>query len=249
MVLRPATKRLQPRVRYVFVVVSDLDRRARYELSDLGEAIGDPSRAAMLLALMGGVALPASDLARAARVAPSTATTHLQRLVRTGLVKTRPQGRHRYFELAGREIADALEHLVALDTRPRSGAAARRAPADRTLALARTCYSHLAGRIAVAFWARALDRAWVTTVGTAVTLLPGGREALEPIVGAPLPPTGATCLDWSERLPHVSGKLGVALCLGFLEKRWVARIAGTRALRVTARGEEGFAALGVRYAG
>lgn len=249
MVLRPPSKRLLPCVRYVPVVVSDLDRRARYELSDLGDAIGDPSRAAMLLALMGGVALPASDLARAARVAPSTATSHLQRLVRTGLVKTRPQGRHRYFELAGRKIADALENLIALQARPRpSAAAAKRAPADDAFARARTCYSHLAGRIAVAFWARALDRRWVTTVGTAVTLLPEGREALEPIVGGPLPPTGSTCVDWSERLPHVSGKLGVALCLGFLEKRWVARIPGTRALRVTTRGEEGFAALGVRHA-
>jgi DNA-binding transcriptional ArsR family regulator len=228
-------------------VRSELDQRVRYELSSLGEAIGDPSRAAMLVALLGGVALPASDLARAAGVAPSTATSHLHRLVRAGLVKGRAQGRHRYFELTGLAVADALEHLMALDERTRAGAAARRAPADRALALARTCYAHFAGRIAVAFWAHALEERWVSRVGGAVRLLPRGSDALGALLGTPAPLVGSTCLDWTERVPHVSGRLGVALCRALLEKAWVKRMPGTRALRVTVRGEEGLTALGIRW--
>jgi hypothetical protein len=51
------------------------------------------------------------------------------------------------------------------------------------------------------------------------------------------PLRGALCLDWTERVPHVSGPLGVAICGGFLDAGWVARQDGGRALRVTARGQ------------
>jgi DNA-binding transcriptional ArsR family regulator len=219
------------------------DRRVVYELAHLGEAIGDPSRAAMLIALMGGLALPASDLARAAQVAPSTATSHLRRLVQTGLVVVRPQGRHRYFALSGPRVAEAVERLATIHSRP------RRLPAsDPGLALARTCYTHFAGQIAVALWARAADQRWVRWLDSAVTLSPEGHEALARCglaVDASL--SGSACLDWTERLPHVSGRLGIAVCAALLANGWVRRAPSTRALRVTVRGQAGFAALGVRW--
>ena len=225
---------------------SALERRNGYDLAHIGDAIGEPSRAAMLVALMGGVALPASELARRARVAPSTATTHLRKLVQAGLVVSRDTGRHRYFALAGGEIADAVERLASLVV-----TAPRRPSADDPIVLARTCYAHLAGKVAVAFWRRAESAGWVRGGDAVITLLPAGLEALarRELLAAttPLPLDGKPCLDWTERVPHVSGRLGLALCGALREKEWVKPLAGTRALRITTRGREGFASLGVRW--
>src|SRR5262245_16349954 len=126
---------------------SPIDQRARFQLAHFGAAVGDPSRAAMLVALMGGVSLPASDLARIAGVSASTATSHLRELLDGGFVAVRAQGRHRYFTLSSEDVAAALERLASLGLE----GVRRRTPASDALAIARTCYSHLAGRAAVAF--------------------------------------------------------------------------------------------------
>jgi DNA-binding transcriptional ArsR family regulator len=231
-------------------VDSPIDRRARYDLAHFGEAIGDPSRAAMLVALMGGTARPASDLARIAGVAPSTASSHLQRLEAAGLVVVRPYGRHRYYALAGAHVAQAVES-IATGTAA-NGQKPRRGPApDDALALARTCYGHLAGRLAVAFWARAREARWVRWSDAAVTLLPGGRDtfARHGLLRDARTHIGRPCLDWSERVPHVAGPLGVALCEELLARGWVARNADSRALRVTTRGDDRLRALGVTWTG
>jgi DNA-binding transcriptional ArsR family regulator len=229
-------------------VESSLDRRARYELAHFGEAIGDPSRAAMLIALMGGAARPASELARVAGVAPSTATSHLQRLEAAGLVVVRAGGRHRYYSLSGPHVAEAVERIAV--GAPNAGAQ-RRLEAHRDgLALARTCYGHLAGRLAVAFWARSKEARWVRWSDAAVTLLPRGRDVLARhglIQQMETPRTGRPCLDWSERVAHVSGPLGVAVCDALLDRGWVARAGESRALRITTRGDERLRALGVRW--
>jgi DNA-binding transcriptional ArsR family regulator len=217
---------------------SAVERRARYELAHFGEAIGDPSRAAMLVALIGGAARPASELARAAGVAPSTASSHLAHLLDAQLVVVRPQGRHRYYALASPEVAHAVESLVTLRAPP------RRMHTDDVLANARTCYGHLAGRLAVAFWSRARDARWVRWTDGGIALLPRGRDAFLP--HADLPLAGRPCIDWTERVPHVSGPLGVRVCEAFLAERWLARARGSRALRVTPRGEAALARLGVR---
>src|SRR5579859_1158506 len=119
---RSATFRSRSKHRRAHVAIfapvrSPIDRRSCYELAHVGDAIGDPSRAAMLVALMGGVAMPASELARVAHVVPSTATSHLRRLMQAGLVVVRAQGRHRYFALSGAHVAEAVERLVTLDAR------------------------------------------------------------------------------------------------------------------------------------
>lgn len=207
--------------------------------------MGDASRAAMLLALMGGLSLPASELARHAGVSASTATSHLRRLVEARLLTVRAQGRHRYFALSGVDVAEALEHLATLGLEGR-----RRAASTDALSMARTCFSHFAGRIAVAFWRRALQSGWVAWSEPSVRLLPVGATVLakrglaaEGWEGT----SGKTCLDWSERVPHVSGRLGVALCDELFARGWVKRIQGTRALRVTTRGQAGFRSLGVAW--
>jgi hypothetical protein len=46
------------------------------------------------------------------------------------------------------------------------------------------------------------------------------------------------CLDWSERQHHIAGALGAALLDRMLALKWVARIRGTRSVRVTFEGRK-----------
>src|ERR1700722_6587532 len=76
--------------------------------------IGEPSRAAVLMALIDGRALAASTLAQEAGVARSTISGHLGLLTDAGLVTVEPSGRNRYYRLASAEVAETLESLARL---------------------------------------------------------------------------------------------------------------------------------------
>src|SRR3954449_5594106 len=119
------------------------------DLAALGAVLGEPARARMLLALGDGRALAASMLAAEAGVAPSTASGHLARLVDADLLAVTVQGRHRYYRLAGPQVAELIEALARA-----APAGAGRGPREDTrahaLRHARTCYDHLAGRLGVA---------------------------------------------------------------------------------------------------
>jgi len=221
---------------------------AEPQLAAVGAAIGNPARGGMLIELLGGRALPAGELARAGGVSPSSASAHLATLTAAGLVATERHGRHRYYRLAGREVAEALEALTALAP-PRPGqslAAVNRHSAERA---ARSCYDHLAGALGVAVTDRlcelgALERDSLSLVAT------GPVEALGVDVGAITTgrrPMTRSCLDWSERRPHLAGALGAALLGTLLERGWVARRPSGRTLSVTATGCAGLAdAIGLR---
>src|ERR1700754_1750050 len=84
------------------------------DIASIAGAIGPPARGRMLLEMLGGRALPATDLAKAARVSRSTASAHLAQLTGAGLVAVERQGRHRYHRLAGQEVAEAIERLAAI---------------------------------------------------------------------------------------------------------------------------------------
>src|SRR3984885_8214122 len=119
------------------------------ELSLTANLLGDPGRAAILLSLMDGLALPAGELASIANVAPQTASGHLARLVDGGLLSVERQGRHRYYRLNSSEVAAAIEALLVLSARPGSSETTARKVTAGTLAHARTCYAHLAGWLGV----------------------------------------------------------------------------------------------------
>jgi len=149
------------------------------DIASFAAALGEAARARMLLALMDGRALTATELAVEGGVAPSTASSHLARLAASGLVVPARQGRHRYFRLAGREIASVLEGLMsaagnALRTR-------RLGPRDEGLRYARVCYDHLAGALGSAILDRlfALRYARRDLVGRAVTFSGMGERFLE----------------------------------------------------------------------
>ena len=118
------------------------------DFSHTAALFSDPGRASILISLLGGVALPAGQLAMVANVAPPTASSHLSQLVAGRLLTVEQQGRHRYYRLADAEVAHAIEALLAVTGR-RAARNMRASPVPESLAYARTCYSHLAGRLAV----------------------------------------------------------------------------------------------------
>lgn len=197
--------------------------------------MADPSRAAVLAELTDGRALPPSELAEVAGVSRSTISEHLAKLERAGFLSVERGGRHRYFRLAGPEIAEAVEALAALAPRfpVRSLRQSNRAGA---LGAARTCYGHLAGRLGVGITEAMQDRGLLRREAE-VFLLTGDGDGWLRELGLEKPPrAGKTCNDWSERRPHLAGRLGVALARRLFELEWLERTEPARAVRVTAVG-------------
>jgi DNA-binding transcriptional ArsR family regulator len=221
-----------------------MDRTA-YVASDEGlvavaSLIADGSRAQILLALLDGRALTAGELARAAGVAPQTASGHLARLAEGGLLACEAQGRRRYYRIVNAEVAHAIEALTAI---------ARRRPEEtiaHAIRHARTCYDHLAGRLGVGLADTLTARgvlvrrprefdvtedgvAWFTDFGVDVERACDSRRKFAP-----------ACLDWSERRHHIGGAMGAAMNARMFDLGWFARIDGTRALRITVAGRRAF---------
>lgn len=82
-------------------------------LAAFAALLADETRAAFCLALLDGRAWTAGELARYAKVAPSTASEHLGKLVAGGLLSEERQGRHRYVRLADPGVAHLVEELAA----------------------------------------------------------------------------------------------------------------------------------------
>jgi len=113
--------------------------------SRIAAAIGEPARARMLYGLMDNHARTGTELAVVAGVSTSTASAHLHRLKTERLVKVLVQGKHRYYSLAGSDVAGVLEGLSVLA----GGVRDKFVPnTPHRLRAARTCYDHMAGTLA-----------------------------------------------------------------------------------------------------
>ena len=201
----------------------------------------------MLVALMDGRALPAGQLAMIANVAPQTASSHLAKLVDGRLLTAEQQGRHRYYRLANAEVGHAVEALMALS--PRANGSATKSPVapNDALAYARTCYSHLAGRLAIGIadalqerqlLVRGEDKLFSLTAAGRIWFAKLGIELRDRDTDDPR--FAKCCLDWTERRHHIAGRLGSAMLLRFRELKWIAPLRNTRAVRVTLEGERKF---------
>jgi DNA-binding transcriptional ArsR family regulator len=213
-------------------------------LAEIAALIGDVARANMLSALMDGRALTASELAWHSGVSPQTASGHLAKLSEANLIAVTRQGRHRYYRLAGPEVAQAIEALMAVAS---FGPKRHRpvGPKDEALRNARTCYDHLAGRLGIAIADALTSNGYIVLSESAGALTDDGHRFVCSLgIDLTLERGNSravcrTCLDWSERRPHLAGRLGAALCTRMFDLGWVERIRDSRALAVTPTGRQG----------
>ncbi|MFO1150686.1 MAG: winged helix-turn-helix domain-containing protein [Alsobacter sp.] len=211
--------------------------------------MGDPARAQILEALMDGRSLTASELARAAGVAPQTASSHLAKLNGAGLLASCVQGRYRYYRIASATVAHIIEQLWTLsDELAASRPGARRVfvgPRDPALRFARTCYDHLAGHLAIQIVDGLAVRGHLEISMEGASLNDSGVAYLRSLgirLEEPSPRTSRMfckpCLDWSERRPHLAGVVGAAICTMCFENGWVRRSAERRAVSLTPKGQQ-----------
>ena len=228
------------------------------DLAPAAALIADPTRAAILCALLPGRPLAAGELARLAGVSAATASFHLAKLLAGGMIEVTRQGRHRYYRLASHEVAAALEAL-GLISPARPVRTLRQSREAIALAEARTCYDHLAGRAGVELLDAMLRRGLLQEKSFSRTGIGITPESRFDVTGAGAGTLGAfgldiseirrarrpfagACLDWTQRRGHLNGALAAAITARLFELGWIERGQRRRSVRVTAAGAEGLAA-------
>ncbi|HVF76634.1 MAG TPA: winged helix-turn-helix domain-containing protein [Acidimicrobiales bacterium] len=209
-------------------------------LVTVASALGAQARADLVTALMGGTAHTGTELARHVGIAPSTASEHLGVLIDAGLVTVVSQGRHRYFGLAGAEVATLIESMVTAApvpvVRPNGG----------RIGPARTCYDHLAGELGVRVFDRLAELGAIEIEADGAALTGTGCDLFARLE-VELPSTSSrplvrTCLDWTERRHHLGGAAGAALLATMVSRGWLRRSPQeARRLDITAAGRRSLA--------
>ena len=232
------------------------------DIASIGALVADPGRARILLALGDGRALPASVLADEAGVAASTASTHLGKLVKGGMLRVERHGRHRYFRIARPEVGELIEALARVSP-PAPVRSLKQGSKAQAVRFARTCYDHLAGMLGTQLMEAMIERELLTggdgvfdpdaaredrlsAPGTDLDyrLTPSGLRELKAfgIDFDSLPsrrPLIRYCVDWSEQRHHLAGSLGAAMATRMIELGWVRKAARSRAIHVSDDGFDG----------
>ena len=208
-------------------------------IAEIAILVGDPARATILSALLDGSALTASALALAAQITPQTASSHLAKLTKAGLLSVDRNGRHRYFRLASPKVAEMIEGIVAvaLEKRPKFRPLS---PEARAVNAARICYDHLAGRLSVDLTDALAAREYIVLDDQAAEITSAGTRFFTEF-GIALPTRRLTrlCLDWTERRPHIAGALGAAITKRFFDLGWMDWMERSQAVIVTPLGRRG----------
>jgi len=220
-----------------------------HDIARIARLLADPARARILRSLADGTTRPAGELAYAAGVSAQSASGHLARLAEGGLILAEAQGRHRYFRIASAGVSAAVEELASLGRagRPRAPRPPLPSPSVPAQFLnARTCYGHLAGKIAVEALAGMLKARWLAADGRDYTVTRLGEARL---AGLGIDVAAArrgrrvfarSCVDLTQRRPHLGGALGDALLDACVARGWIRRDRPSRVVRITRTGHEGF---------
>jgi DNA-binding transcriptional ArsR family regulator len=211
-------------------------------IARIAALIGEPARAEILSALLGGQALTATELAQLADITKQTASAHLAKLVDAKLLAMTSQGRHRYFRLADDDVANLLETLMGVAYR--AGAVRlRSSPREPALRKARVCYDHLAGEMGVLAFESLQRQKFLQLVEMKLTLTVKGENFFRDLdidvdkLNSTRRPLCRTCLDWSVRRNHLAGAVGAALLQRIYKLGWARRVHESRIVRFTPHGE------------
>lgn len=215
---------------------------AAIDVARIAGLVGEPARAKILLALMAGQALTATELAQRAAITKQTASMHLARMVDADLLRAERQGRHRYFRLADADVAQLLEHLLGVAERLGSSPI-RTGPRDAGLRKARVCYDHLAGDLGVLMFDGLIAQGHLRIREDSVESAPGADRQFREW-GLDIDSLHKQrrvlcrhCLDWSVRRYHLAGSLGAALLGDILQRGWARRSRESRLITFTIQGE------------
>jgi DNA-binding transcriptional ArsR family regulator len=213
-------------------------------IAEVAALVGDPARANILGALMGGRALAAGELVRVTGVSPQTTSGHLGKLTDGRLIACVKQGRHRYYRIATPRVAEMLESIMAVvaDAPPRYRPSSK---LDEAMRVARTCYDHFAGKLGVGITDALCALGHVTLSDEGGELTESGVAFFERF-GADLASARSRrrifcrpCLDWTERRPHLGGTVGAVLAQRCFDLKWLQHMRGSRALIITPAGRRG----------
>jgi DNA-binding transcriptional ArsR family regulator len=218
--------------------------RGEPNIATVAALIGDPARAAILGVLADGRALPAGELSASSGLSPSAASAHLMKLLEGGLLALEREGRHRYYRLAGPQVAAALESLALIAVQPSHNVIVC-SPQVQALRYARSCYDHLAGKLGVEIAVALENRGLIAAAGEGkrVDVTQAGVKWFETVFAVnvrKLRPgrhgLACRCLDWTERRHHLAGPLGAQLLQRCCDLGWLTRTPQSRAVQLTRKG-------------
>jgi DNA-binding transcriptional ArsR family regulator len=212
------------------------------QLAELSAQLGDPARAAIVISLMDGSLRPTGELQIYANVSPSSASTHLSKLVSARILTVAKQGRLKYYRIATAAVAHAVEALTIVASPGASLQAAARSPLN-PFSFARTCYDHLAGKLGVEIVTALHDQNVIRAAGKSYEVTTRGFDWLEGLsihckqLRSARRLFATQCLDFTERRHHLGGALGAALFGRMVELEWIAKSRVPRAVRLTDKGK------------
>lgn len=211
----------------------------------IASLVSEPSRAAILTALLDGRFHTASELAHMAGIKPQTTSFHLAKMTEAQVVTVEKQGRHRYYGIQDPEVAQVMESLLSIAP-PVPIKSFKQASENEAIRLARTCYDHVAGHLGVQIMSFFMQKGILSEDQDGLHITQQG-EIFFADFQINLKNTrqkrrsfSHKCLDWSERRHHLAGALGSALLDRLFELHWVEHLPTTRAIRITAEGKRGF---------
>src|SRR5215472_9570890 len=211
------------------------------QLSLLAQALADPLRLVILQHLMESPAT-VSQLQSLTSASQSNVSNHLALLRERNLVHATREGRHIIYTLRDASVGQLVESLTVV-----AGMIPARLWKSPQLIAARTCYDHLAGRYGVALFDAllALEAIKEPAEAHAEVELGARGEKIFDKLGLNLSALrrerrrfAFACPDWTEQRPHLGGSLGAALWAYSVERGWMVKQQGTRAIIVTDLGKQ-----------
>lgn len=213
--------------------------------SKAASLIGEKSRSVMLWNLLDGRAYTATELAVCANISRQTCSAHLAKMVEANLLSVIKQGRHKYYKFADDNAPRVIESIGGLLAPHDTGKHALKTADKKGIMYARTCYDHLAGKLAVDITSSLVSggiiigrkdgysvtgegEKWFSSHNIAINkLMKLKRKFAYP------------CLDWSERKSHIGGALGTAILNLLYKNDWIRKTSYSREVIITGKGKTG----------